>query len=286
MGEIIRHGQKGFLVDGYHSGTHLQFYYGTRRKKLALDSVEQSNALDYLKIGRVVWFSNTDMSLVREAAEVRRRFLDFIAIQMEPAYRTHLRSYERALRSRNVLLKAPVPAWKQIRAFDGPLIESGERLIATRETVVAALRPLARLAHSAISAGREILDLNYQPSVRENFAEELQQARTEEARLRQTILGPHRDELVLSLSDQPATLGSEGQQRTLALALRLGAARLLEAQSGKPPLLLLDDIFGELDLDRRTALLKQMPENSQQIITTTQLEWLPPQLNAHTLRLG
>jgi DNA replication and repair protein RecF len=286
MGEIIRHGQKGFLVDGYFSGTHLQFYYGTRRKKLALDSVEQRTASDYLKVGRVVWFSNTDISLVRDSAEVRRRFLDFIALQMEPAYRTHLRAYERALRSRNLLLKAPVPSWREIRAFDGPLIEAGEYITTIRETVVASLKPLAQLAHSAISAGREILDLQYQPSVRENFLDELQKTRSEELRLRQTALGPHRDELVLSLSGQPAALGSEGQQRTLALALRLASARLLEAQSGKPPLLLLDDIFGELDMDRRAALLKQMPENSQQILTTTQMEWLPSHRTANLLRLG
>lgn len=285
LGDVIRHGQRGLLVDGFYSGIHLQFYYGTRRKKLALDSVEQSNAAEYLKVGRIVWFSNTDIGLIRDAAEVRRRFLDFLAMQIEPAYRTALRAYERALRSRNLLLKAPVPSWKQIRAFDGPLIEAGEHLCAVREMVVASLRPLAQLAHHAISGSREALDMRYIPSIKSSFADELEKARSEELRLRQTLIGPHRDELNLLLAGQPAPLGSEGQQRTLALSLRLGGARLLEAQGGKPPLLLLDDIFGELDRERRAALLKELPTSSQKIITTTQLEWLPSGLSAHTLRL-
>jgi DNA replication and repair protein RecF len=285
LGDVIRHGQKGLLVDGFYSGIHLQFYYGTRRKKLALDSVEQTNAAEYLKVARVVWFSNTDIRLIRDAADVRRRFLDFLAIQIEPGYRAALRSYERALRSRNLLLKAPVPSRKQIRAFDGPLVEAGEHLGAVRETVVASLRPLAQLAHRAISGSRETLDIQYQPSVTGSFAGELEQARGEELRLRQTLVGPHRDELCLLLAGQPATFGSEGQQRTLALSLRLGAARLLEAQGGRPPLLLLDDIFGELDRERRAALLKELPASSQQIITTTQLEWLPSGLDAHTVRI-
>jgi DNA replication and repair protein RecF len=89
--------------------------------------------------------------------------------------------------------------------------------------------------------------------------------------------------LQLTLSGSPASLGSEGQQRTLVLALRLAASRLLEAQFGTPPLLLLDDVFGELDIARRAALLEQLPANSQQIITTTQREWLPKELQAHII---
>jgi DNA replication and repair protein RecF len=100
-----------------------------------------------------------------------------------------------------------------------------------------------------------------------------------------TTAGPHRDDLQLNLGGTPATLGSEGQQRTLVLSLRLAAARLLEAHHGEPPLLLLDDIFGELDLSRRAALLEQLPKNAQQIITTTRREWLPSNLQANVLDL-
>jgi len=285
LAEVVRHEQRGLLVDGFFNGAHLQFYYSTERKKLALDSVEQRSATEYLRCGRVMWFSNADVDIVREGGEVRRRFMDFVASQMEPAYRKALRDYDRALRSRNLLLKAPIPAWKQIHAFDEPLLSAGQILMQTRQELVTALRPLAQLSHNNISGARERLDFAYQPNANASFPAALHAAQAEDARLRQTTVGPHRDELSLTLATRPATLGSEGQQRTLVLALRLAAARLLEAHFGAPPLLLLDDIFGELDLARRTALLEQLPQNSQQLIATTQREWLPPSLNANVLEL-
>ena len=286
LAEVVRHEQRGLLVDGFYNGAHLQFYYSPERKKLALDSVEQRTATEYLRCGRVVWFSNADVDIVREGGDVRRRFMDFVAAQMDPAYRKALRDYERALRSRNLLLKAPVPAWKQIHAFDQPLLAAGEVLIQSRQALAVALRPLAQLAHGTISAARERLDFEYRPQVESSFAAALSAAQAEDARLRQTTVGPHRDDLALTLAGRPASQGSEGQQRTLVLSLRLAAARLLEAHFGEPPLLLLDDVFGELDLARRTALLGQLPKNAQQLIATTQREWLPSGLNAHVLDLA
>ena len=214
------------------------------------------------------------------------RFMDFVAAQMDTAYRKALRDYERALRSRNLLLKAPIPAWKQIHAFDQPLLAAGEVLMQSRQALVTALRPLAQLAHGTISGARERLDLDYRPQAAPAFSAALSAAQAEDARLRQTTIGPHRDDLTLTLAGRPASQSSEGQQRTLVLSLRLAAARLLEAHFGEPPLLLLDDIFGELDLARRTALLEQLPKNSQQLIATTQREWLPPELHAHVLNFG
>jgi DNA replication and repair protein RecF len=285
LGDIIRHGQRGLLADGYFNGAHLQFYYSAERKKLALDSVEQRSATDYLRLARVVWFSNSDVQIIRDGGETRRRFMDFIAMQVTPAYRTALRDYERAVRSRNLLLKAPVPRWKEIQSFDEPLVAAGLRLIEARATLTTALRPLAQLAHNTISGAREKLDLEYAPCPPGDFATALDMARAEDTRLRQTTVGPHRDDLVLSLGGRPAALGSEGQQRTLVLAMRLAAARLLEAHFGSPPLLLLDDVFGELDGARRTALFEQLPKNAQQIVTTTEREWLPEGLSAHIISL-
>lgn len=285
LGEIIRHNERGLLVDGHFKGAHLQFYYSPQRKKLALDSVEQRTASEYLKIGRVVWFSNQDVELVREGSDVRRRFIDFVASQVDPAYRKTLRDYEKCLRSRNLLLKAPVPRWREIQAFEEPLVTAGEQLIKSRHALITALRPLSQLAHANISGAREKLHLEYLPNASAPLAEALAAARPEDTRLRMTTAGPHRDDLQLLLGSAPATLGSEGQQRTLVLSLRLSAARLLEAHHAEPPLLLLDDIFGELDLSRRAALLEQLPKNAQQIITTTRREWLPPELQAHVLNL-
>ena len=276
LGPLVRLGAAGFVVDGFYSGNHLQFYYSPRRKKLALDSVEQPSAAEALKIGRVVWFSNSDIVLVRGAADERRRYLDFIAMQMEPGYRRHLRDYEKALRSRNRLLKAPSPRWREIAAFDEPLLAAGNALTQARSHLVAALEPYAAEAQRAIGgAVGEKLTLRYEPGSGEGeaFAANLAACRDKDLRLRQTTVGPQRDDMGLALNDLGPEFASEGQQRTLALALRLAQARLLAARHDSLPLLLLDDIFGELDPARRNALLLHLPAGAQQIITTTHLDW-------------
>ncbi|MDD5351462.1 MAG: DNA replication and repair protein RecF, partial [Chthoniobacteraceae bacterium] len=266
-------------------GNHLQFYYSPRRKKLALDSVEQKTAAEYLQIGRAVWFSNADIALVRGSADERRRYLDFVAVQIDPAYRRHLRAYETALRSRNRLLKMPGARWREVAAFDAPLLTAGTALAEARGRLAAALLPFAAEAQLAIGgAAGERLGMRYEPGGGADFAAKLEAARDEDRRLRQTTAGPHRDELALELNGLASALASEGQQRTLALALRLAQARLIAARHEKSPLLLLDDIFGELDLNRRNALLAHLPAGAQQIITTTHLDWAQTEI-ARVFRL-
>ncbi len=274
LGPLVRIGGVGFVVDGFYAERHLQFYYSPRRRKLALDSVEQRSAGGYLQTGSVVWFSNTDLELVRGSASERRRYLDFLAAQLVPGYRRALRDYEKALRSRNHLLRAPTVRWREVAAFDEPLLANGTEVAAARAALVVALEPEAALAHRAISAGAgEVLSLTYEPGAGADFPAALEASREESARLRQTIVGPHRDEVRLTLNGLAATLASEGQQRTLALALRLAQARRLTQEHARPPLLLLDDIFGELDPARRNALLASLPPGAQQILTTTSLDW-------------
>src|SRR4051812_25527890 len=105
--DAIQHERRGLVTDGYYGERHLQFYFAARRKKLALDSVEQSSPKEYLQVGRVMYFSMADIEIVRGSAEARRQFLDFVLAQRDATYRRLLSDYERALRSRNALLKAP-----------------------------------------------------------------------------------------------------------------------------------------------------------------------------------
>ena len=280
LGPLIRQEARGLTVQGYWGSHHLQFYYSPERRKLVLDESEQTGTAEYLRVARLVYFSNTDLELVRGPADGRRRFLDFLGSQIEPLYRANLRAYERALRSRNRLLKTFPIRWREVEAYNGPLLEAGGLLSDLRRNLVAELMPWAVESQTSIradasTAEREKLSLEYQPGSGTNFAEALQASDEEEQRLRQTLVGPHRDDLLLTLGGQPAGIyGSEGQQRTLALALRLAQARLIEAVWKRPPLLLLDDIFGELDVARRNALLASLPAGAQQLITTTHLDWL------------
>ncbi len=286
LARVVQHGRRGFVTDGYHGARHLQFYFSPERKKLALDSVEQTNAKEWLQIARVVWFGNDDIEIVRGSAEKRRRFLDFVGIQRDIAYRPELRAFEHALRSRNHLLKQPSPRWREIAAFDKPLIEHGSYVSAARRKLLAELQTEADAAHLAISGKRESLRLDYAAGDDGDFAASLAATQREDARLRQTTTGPHRDDVHFFLNELSADDTSEGQQRTLVLALKLGASRLLERHFGAPPLLLLDDIFGELDPARRNALLAALPADAQRIITTTHLDWMPDAGTANILRLG
>ncbi len=286
IASLIQHGRRGFVVDGYFGARHLQFYFGRDRKKLALDEVEQKSAHEYVEIARLVYLSNSDIETLRGPAEMRRRFLDFVAAQQESGYRQALRRYLQALRSRNTLLKAPTARMREIAAFDEPLLTSGNVLIAARTRLIADLQSPVNAAHHAVSGGRESVRLEYVPGAGDDFAKALAAARSEDARLRQTSVGPHRDEVRLILNDQPSEIASEGQQRTLVLSLKLAAARLLEERFDAPPVLLLDDIFGELDPERRNAVFRALPQNAQILVTTTHLDWRSDQTAAHTLLLA
>lgn len=274
LADAVRHGRKGFVVDGHIAGRHMQFYYAAERRKVALDSVVQAEKRDFLEVARVVWFGNADIDLVRGGAELRRRFLDFVGTQVNPRYRPALRAYEHALRSRNQLLKAPRPDWREIAAFDGPLIEHGTALTGARARLLSDLEPHAAMGQLAMSGTAEELRLHYATGSGGDLQAALEAGRENDARLRQTGRGPHRDDIELLLNGRPAQFASEGQHRSMAIALKLGQARLLEALGGRPPLLLIDDIFGELDLDRRNALIAHLPADAQQLVTTTHLDWL------------
>ena len=285
LAHVIQHERRGLVVDGFFAQRHMQYYLSRERKKLALDGVEQKTAREYLEIARLVYFGNRDIELVRGPGDGRRRFLDFTAAQLDGSHRRALRDYERALRSRNLLLKAAAPRWREIAAFDEPLLAAGGRVAEGRGRLIRELQEPVGAAHAAISGAGEQLRIEYLLGCGEDFPDTLAAARKEDARLRQTTAGPHRDDLAFSLNGQSSALASEGQQRTLVLALKLGAARLLERHCAVPPVLLLDDIFGELDLTRRAALLAALPAGAQKLITTTHLDWLPPDAAAQVLRL-
>jgi DNA replication and repair protein RecF len=279
LAPLIRLGATDTSIQGKWKSNRLQFSTGAAGRKLLLDDVEQTGTAEYLRLARVVYFGNADVDLVRGGAEGRRRYLDFLGSQIEPLYRANLRAYERALRSRNRLLKAVPARRREVEAYDRPLIEAGSLLTALRRNLIAELLPWVHRAQAAIrtgqTAGLEHLAIEYRAGATTDFAAALANSREEETRLRQTLAGPHRDDMLLTLDAQPAaTFGSEGQQRTLALALKLAQAGFLEAIWKTPPILLLDDIFGELDPARRNALLAALPTGAQQLVTTTHLTWL------------
>jgi DNA replication and repair protein RecF len=279
LAEAVKVGRGGFALDGHCAGAHMACRHAEGGRVIALDSKPQSRTDDYLDVARVAWFANSDLELVCGGGSGRRRYLDFLGTQCLPGYRKSLRDYERALRSRNALLKDRRPR-REIAAFDHPLAAAGDFLVAARAALADALAPLAAAACAEIGGAGECLAVAYAPGSDRPLADALASTRDEEGRLRQTVVGPHRDNLRLSLNGMDAAaFSSEGQQRGIALALKLAQARHLEAVQHRAPILLLDDIFGELDAQRRNRLLASLPAGSQAIITTTFLDWaeLSPQ---------
>lgn len=275
LGPIVRLGQKWFAVSGREANRLLEFRYSPLRRKVAVDRVEQRMLDEYLRTARVVSFANTDSELVRGGSETRRRYLDFLATQIDPFYRPILRAYERALRSRNALLKSPHPRPRELAAYDLPLLEYGAKLSTMRALLVRRLAPLATAAHREISGIDERLEIEFMPGNGDDFTRDLANSRAQESRLRQTVVGPHRDDIQILVEGNDANrYASEGQQRTVALALKIAQSRIFMLEEDRPPLLLLDDVFGELDPARRNSLLQHLPAGAQKLVTATTMHWL------------
>ncbi|PYL46147.1 MAG: hypothetical protein DMF40_13500 [Verrucomicrobia bacterium] len=275
LAPVVQTGKKSFGVRGRFEEHELEFRYRALRRQVRFDGVEQRTVGEYLRLGRVVSLANVDIELVRGGSDTRRRYLDFLGLQIDNAYRPALRAYERALRARNALLKSPTARPREVAAYDAPLIQHGQVLLRQRAELTESLAPLAGQAYERISAAREKSTLRFVPGASADFEGDLERSHRESIRLRQTIVGPHRDDLELRIDDFPAAqFASEGQQRGIALAMKIAQADVLKKSGDKKaPLLLIDDIFGELDPERRNALLDNLPPASQKLVTATAMPW-------------
>lgn len=285
------------VLDRHYSTANLAilFRLGGRRS-LSLNQELLRRHLDFLGMINGVQFSSLDLDLVRGAPETRRNWLDTLLIQLEPLYAYILHQYNQILRQRNALLKTlrkqdtNPPDLSQLRLWDQQLAEMGSRVTRRRARVIKRLTPIAQTWHEQISGKTEHLTLTYSPNVewesddpqevQRAFLEKIEQRRLVEQQLGATVVGPHRDEVIFTINDTPAkSYGSQGQQRTLVLALKLAELKLIEAVIGEPPLLLLDDVLAELDPNRQNQLLETIQDRFQTLITTTHLhafdaQWL------------
>lgn len=277
VGRMVRVQAGGFGVAGgcWETERQVRFTPG-RALTMKVDGEAVAKQADYLRGGGlVVWMGNDDLELVRGTARRRQRYLDFLGCQLDPAYRDHLHRYQRVLRARNLLLKDRVAGERELAAYSGLLVRHGDFLTRARRGLAEALEEEASASQAAVSSCRERVGMEYIPGAGDDLAASLEMTRERERRLAQTVAGPHRDELRLTINGMAAAdFASEGQQRTLALALKLAQGAMLRKQGGKVPVYLLDDIFGELDPRRRNALMEALPEHAQKLITTTHVDWM------------
>lgn len=279
--QMVRQGERGYFVGAQvvGQGTHeIRMYWSANERRLTLNGAPVRRLTDYLGTLRAVVFCTEDLQLVKGAARVRRRFLDLLLTQTQPGYLPLLQRYAQALRARNALLRAPPVDEATLESFTQQLVSLGQRIIASRRELVPRLSPLVRLAYRKIAPDAEEPRLEYQPSVKQDFAVELAQARARERAYRATLIGPHRDDLQLTLDGRAAAqFASEGQKRTLAIALKMAQAEYLAGVHGSPPVLLIDDVMGELDPQRRAGLLpllhRARTSQGQVFMTCTQHNW-------------
>lgn len=266
------------------------------RRTVAINHESLRRQMDFLGRLNAVEFSSLDLDLVRGSPDRRRNWLDALLVQIEPIYAYILQEYNKVLRQRNALLKTIRKSlddgesssavdngtWEQLALWDAQLAANGSRVMRRRARVLERLAPIAHKWHQQISNQTEQLTIAYAPNVSwlDDNPEEVQQAILDRIKLRQaaeqnlgtTVVGPHRDEVEFSIDETPArSYGSQGQQRTLVLALKLAELELIETVVGEPPLLLLDDVLAELDPNRQNQLLEAIEDRFQTIITTTHL---------------
>jgi DNA replication and repair protein RecF len=262
-----------------------------------------NRARDLLGALRAVVFAPEDLALVRGDPDDRRRFLDALAVQRLPRYLAIKQDFDRILRQRNTLLRSaggrsPGPAGlATLDVWDDRLAAAGALIWSQRLALVDALRPLVAAAYGEL-AGREVpITVTYASSLGDDapdkadiepadlsrlLAERLRRDRTRELERGVTLSGPHRDDLVLEIGQLPArTHSSHGEAWSLALSLRLASHRWL-AEDGEMPVLLLDDVFAELDRERRRRLVDAALGVDQAIITAAILEEVPGELRAST----
>ena len=248
---------------------------------------------DFLGSLNAVQFSSLDLDLVRGGPGERRAWIDTLLTQLEPIYAYILQQYNQVLKQRNAFIKqhtvdedsGPLDP-TQMALWDAQLVTAGTRVIRRRSRGIQRLAPLAESWHQAISGDTEKLIVTYQPNVPHSpaadedeptaiqtaFLEKIQARAVAEYHQRTSLVGPHRDDIDFAINQTPARqYGSQGQQRTLVLALKLAELELIEAVIGEPPLLLLDDVLAELDLKRQNQLLETIEDRFQTLITTTHL---------------
>ncbi|MCX6510085.1 MAG: DNA replication/repair protein RecF [Actinobacteria bacterium] len=238
----------------------------TGRGRVQVNKQKLARTRDLLGALRVSVFSPDDLELVKGGPAGRRHYLDDALVARRPAFDSLRSDLEKILKQRNALLKQAggrlTPDIEStLSVWDAKLIETGEALAHARDELVIELAPALNLAYEQVAGGPVPVTTTYDAPWRERgLAAALEAARRDELRRGVSLVGPHRDDLVLHLDGLPSrTHASQGEQRSLALALRLAAHRVVADATGSSPILLLDDVFSELDPDRSAALLAHLP---------------------------
>lgn len=284
--ELIRWGTEACFLrgdfDSAASESRVEIGIGVDAKKSKIDGrpVKNNELLGQIPL---VIFSPDDLQIVKGGPQHRRDFIDFYLVQIDPKYRYVYYNYHQVLQQRNRLLKENRPDRDQLEVWNEQLVEKGSKVIRYRIQFLNAAQPYINRAQFRISGNAEELSLSYlgfhnqaladadEEQLQTVFRRELERLRTAEVCRQVTLVGPHRDDLRIALATgmELRAFGSQGQQRTAVLALKIGLLEKILETRGVYPILLLDDVMSEFDDLRKQKLLELLLEGSQTFLTST-----------------
>ncbi len=293
---LIRKGQDGAVVRGGFSKaageTKVEVELpAAGRRRVLVNGKRPQRLSDVAGLIPVVAFLPDDLDLVKDSAGIRRRYVDDLGAHLSPSYGAAVADYEQTLRQRNALLRRDGPSTNlmTLEVWDERLVAAAVVLWTERVRLVERLQPALDEAHETVAGADERLRVTLHPAwgspttepafdaetARVRLAEALAGRRRREMEQRTTTVGPHRDDIVLNLALRDArTQASQGEQRSVAVSLRVASYRMLQDRHGHPPVLLLDDVFSELDLARTAAVVDMLPKG-QVLVTTTRDDEVP-----------
>ena len=248
----------------------------SKSKGIAINGQPIKKAADLIGLLNVVFFSPEDMSIIKNGPAERRKFVDMELFQIDKFYLYNLNQYNKIINQRNKLLKDfyhNSDLNETLQVWNMQLVTYGNQIINRREVFVEQLNEIIRDIHSSLSGGKEDLKIIYEPDVTAaDFEEKLKLTQERDIKLKMTSVGPHRDDFCFMVNDVDIRkYGSQGQQRTAALSLKLAEIELIKKLTGDNPILLLDDVLSELDSHRQNYLLNNIGD-IQTMITCTGLD--------------
>lgn len=284
--ELINFDENEFQIHGtvLKSETEIEmdYYYDRDKKRETKLNKVKTTPKNFKTVLKTVLFASTDLSLVRGTPQDRRNWLDNAVSQIYPAYDERLSKYDKIRIQKNNLLKEDYIDQNLLNVYNEQLVISGSNIIFLRNKYLKEIEKIAREKHKDISQNEEFSlkyihpyfeaeeevsdDINV---IAENFAKQLELTKDEEIRRKQSCCGPHRDDIIFYINNTDASkYASQGQQRTIVLALKLAEIVMIKNKTGHSPILLLDDVLAELDDLRQNYLLKSISSNTQTIITS------------------
>ncbi len=287
--DLIRINQSGYAVRGEltngRTNDVIIIQYANRLKRVKKNNVAYKHLSDYIGYANVIIYSPNDFGIFSGGASLRRRFFDIVFCQISKQYMSSSSEYKRLLKERNLLLKElSIKNDKNTKnlldIITKQLVEQGKKIISMRQKIIKKINDSSATIHRNLSAGKERLEIRFIPNVEiSEYERELENSINEDLMRGQTQVGPHRDDYIFIINNKNiGDYGSQGQQKSAILSAKLACIELVKEVKGVYPIVLLDDVFSELDKARQNQLLSVLNKKAQTIVSTSTISDIEPNI--------